>query len=343
LTVPASGTERRAGVRLGRTPFEAGEAVIASETEHAAEAAVERGRGRWVIDPGRFSSLRRLCVLAPVLLAALAFVSTATASQLIDVNATEVRLSVNARGQALLSYRAGGQLKHVLAWGAVNALRPTRGREQVKFSLDLAGGGSFDGVCLPYTGPPLAWKVAACRAPDGSYWAVQSWQRALPDYGVKATPEQAARELRLSHWTGGLPVLRITTDWVYRRFDHLFGTFTYDGSGVYGFSATPYGAPLDSFGRNVYVDAYNSPLGHGWVRDNSFLTHRPQGSFCYGFYPHAGHPAATGERYRATVIGPGVTPDVMWEGRSPGSYDANADAAANEQQLALHDPSCKAG
>ena len=34
----------------------------------------------------------------------------------------------------------------------------------------------------------LAWFVTACQAADGSYWALQSWQRALPDYGVTPTP-----------------------------------------------------------------------------------------------------------------------------------------------------------
>ena len=53
-------------------------------------------------------------------------------------------------------------------------------------------------VCLPYDGPALAWEVAACKAPDGSYWALQAWQRGLPDLGVTATAAQSAWELRLS-------------------------------------------------------------------------------------------------------------------------------------------------
>ena len=130
-------------------------------------------------------------------------------------------------------------------------------------------------------------------------------------------------------------------DWSYRRFDHVFGTFTYNGTGVYGFASTRYGVPLDSFGRNVFVDAYNSPIGPGWQRDNSFLTHKLGGSFCYGFYPHAGHPAAKGTKYRATIQGPGVTPDIFWEGTAPGPYDPVADAAANLENKALNDPKCK--
>jgi hypothetical protein len=269
----------------------------------------------------------------------------AGASQLVDRNATGVKLEVNATGQALLTYRAGGKLKHVLAWGAVNAIPPTPGKVQVAFKLDYSGGGkqaqALTNACAPYDGPALAWMVTACTAPDGSYWAVQSWQRALPDYGVKATGQRAAWELRLSHWTGDLPVLTIHVDWSYRKFDHLYGTFQYAGTGVYGFKATPAGAPLDTFGRNLYVDTFNSAYGKGWRRENSFLTHAPAGAFCYGFYKHGAHPAGNGTRYRATIQGPGVTPDVMWAGAAPGPYDKAADAAANDEQRALRDPSCK--
>lgn len=191
---------------------------------------------------------------------------------------------------------------------------------------------SFEGSCARYDGPELAWFVTACRAPDGSYWALQSWQRVLPNYGQKPTSTQAVWELRLSHWTGELPRLTIKLDWSYRRFDHLYGGFTYGSRGVYGFRVTPSGVPLDSFGRNIYVDTYNSVYGSGWRRENSFLTHRPNGTFCYGFYPHSGFPEGKGERYRATVIGPGVTPDVMWEGTALGDYDSEADLADLERQ-----------
>jgi len=88
--------------------------------------------------------------------------------------------------------------------------------------------------CKPCTGPQLAFQVAACDAPDGSYWALQQCQRQLPDYGVKPTAKQAAQELHLSHWTGSLPVLTVETDWSYHKWEHLFGTFTYDGKPVFG-------------------------------------------------------------------------------------------------------------
>ena len=121
---------------------------------------------------------------------------------------------------------------------------------------------------------------------------------------------------------------------------HLFGTYTYGGVPEYGFQSTETGQPLDTYGRNLYVDTFDSAYGTGWKRENSFLTHRPKGSFCYGFYPHGDRPGGAGTKYRATVIGPGVAPDVMWEGSSPGAYDPAADAAANDQQHALVDPHC---
>ena len=294
--------------------------------------------------------MKRLTVLAVLVLASIT-ASTASASQLIDRNAHGIKLEVNAKGEALVTYTAGGKLKHVLAWGAENAIAPTRSRPQLALKLDYAGGWgkyhtnywkTFANACSPYDGPTLAWFVMACKAPDGSYWGLQSWQRMLPNYGVTPSPAASAWELRLSHWTGDLPVLTITTDWAWHQWDHLFGTFTYDGSPVYGFKATPGGNPLDTFGRNVYVDTFDSAYGTGWRRENSFLTHTGTGAFCYSVNPHGSHPSGKGTKYRATVEGPGVTPDIMWEGLSPGAYDKQADLLANQQITALGDRQCRA-
>jgi hypothetical protein len=285
-----------------------------------------------------------------VVLGAGAFAPPASASQLIDRNASYIHLAVNRKGEALITYRVKGKLRHVLAWNAVNALAPTLARTQVSFSLDYAGGWgkyrtdywkTFSDVCRPYVGATLAWKVTACTAPDGSHWALQAWQRGLPDLGRTPTAAQAQRELRLSHWTGPLPVLSIELNWAYKRFDHLFGTLTYGGQSVYGFHSTSGGSPLDSFGRNIYVDTYDSAYGSGWKRENSFLTHKSSGAFCYGFYPHGSSPAGKGTSYRATVEGPGVTPDVMWQSVGPGPFDATLEAAANDLIRALDDNQCK--
>jgi hypothetical protein len=294
---------------------------------------------------GTVGMLRRLIVTGALFLLAGALAGSAGASQLIDRSASNIKLAVNKNGLALMTYRAKGKIHHTLAWGAINALPPTKGRYQVKFSLDYSGGwGTFrrdvwktmKNVCGPYQGPQLAWMVAACTMPDGSHWALQSWQRMLPNVGLPPrTAEQRAWELRLSHWNTDLALLDIHLDWAYRKYDHLWGNYSYLGNPVHGFRVTRTGAPLDSWGRNIYVDTYNSAYGPGWKRENSFLAHNPSGDFCYGFYPgqnNSNRPAGTGEYYRATAIGPGVTPDVFWQSAAPGPYNAELDQQANELQ-----------
>ncbi len=300
-----------------------------------------------------------VCVLATAALACAGLAAPAHASELIDRDATRIKLQINAQGHALLTYQSRGRLRRVLAWGGLNARPPTRGVPQIRFRLDYSGGWGtyrrhvwrgFRNACRPYDGPALAWLVTACRAPDGSYWAVQSWQRMLPNLGyVPWLQSQRVWELRLSHWRGPVAQLEVWLDWVYsRRFHHLFGRLTYLGRPVHGFRTTNTGSPLDTYGRNVYLDTYNSAYGQGWRRENSFLAQNPTGVFCYGFFerkPYPGYPSRSlavrghGQRYRMTVIGPGVTPDVVWEGNGLPDYDrANAEHSAHERAMnALQD------
>lgn len=271
--------------------------------------------------------------LAVGIVAVLALASPASASYLVTRGPTDVSLKVDSRGRAVVFYRRDGRLFKPLFWGGLNARHPAPGTRQVAFRKDYSGGwGAFRkplwktirNECAPYDGPPLPYLVVACTAPDGSYWALQAWQRMLPNLGIDPWRSgQADYELHLSHWTGELPKLEVWTDWVYsKRFHHLFGRYTYQGRPVYGFDATRTGSPTDTFGRNVYLDTYNSAYGPDWRRENSFLAHRPNGNFCYGFYPHNPYPGypsvgrrppGHGERYRLTAIGPGVTPIVAVE------------------------------
>ncbi len=333
--------------------------------------------------------MKRFSLLLGVLVAS-GFAGAAHASQVISTSTvTNLKLSVNAGGEALLSYETGGKFVHVLAWGAENAIKPTPGKKQIAFRLDYTGGYAkyfrdnpaaqklareyrkiqgtpgylanpvvkklralqraadfywktgFNGGCAPYDGPKLAWAVAECKAPDGSYWAVQEWRRKLPDYGLPASGLDDALEVHLSHWTGALPVLTVNTDWSWHKWNHLYGTFTYAGAPVFGFTSTTTGQPLDGFGRNLYVDTFNSAYGAGWMRENSFLTHKGGGVFCYSINPHGTRPAGTGTEYRATIMGPGVTPDVMWTGQAPGAYDKATDAERNIAIVGLHDSLCR--
>jgi hypothetical protein len=288
------------------------------------------------------TKLRRVRSSAVALCVLLLAPASASASQLIDRNASGVRLTVNARGQALLTYRARGSLHRVVATGAINARTPNPNVPQVQFRKDYSGRSwsNTGSSCRKYDGPALAWFVTACAAPDGSYWAVQSWRRTLPNFDGRPSARAGARELHLSHWTGATATLEAWTDWVYGgRYHHLFGRLTYAGQPVYGFSATKVGSPLDDYGRNIYVDTFDSRYGKGWRRENAFLAHRPTGVFCYGFYPFTKRGPGNGSKYRLNVVGPGVTPDLSVVVPGLHDYDRNnpADVAHERQQNALLD------
>ena len=282
---------------------------------------------------------RGLRLLVPLsAIAACVLAAPALASEpLADTNAKLTSLVVSPKGEAVVTYtRTDGQVRHVLAWGAINANAPVDPAvRQVRFSWDYAGGwGKYRNatywkqarnVCTRYDGPRLPYLVAACKAPDGSYWALQSWQRLLPLLGFDAwKPSQAAYELHLSHWSGDLAKLEVYAHFTYdNAWQGLFGRLTYAGKPVHGFGSTGEGNPLDRYGRNVYIDTFNSAYGPGWKRESGILVHKPTGTFCHSFLPqkpfpgypsNATRPAAPGEKYRVSVMGPGVTPVLVWEG-----------------------------
>ena len=284
----------------------------------------------------------RRFLLSVAFVLALVCAADASASQLIDRNASGIRLAVNAHGEALLTYRAQGGVHHVRAWGAINARYPNPHLPQVQFRKDYSGRSwlGFRNACRSYSGPKLAFFVTGCTAPDGSYWAVQSWRRTLPNFDGRPHAGLGAWELHLSHWSGGTATLEAWTDWVYGgRYHHLFGRLTYGGRPVYGFSATRAGSPTDNYGRNIYVDTFDSRYGKGWRRENAFLAHRPTGVFCYGFYPFTSRGPGDGAKYRLTAIGAGVTPDVSVVVPGLHNYDRYnaADVAYERQQNALLD------
>lgn len=198
---------------------------------------------------------------------------------------------------------------------------------------------NFRSVCGPYRGPALPFLVTACTAPDGSYWALQKWQRSQANRGLPPfKPGHGAYELRISHWTGGIARIDAWTDWSYSgRYHHIFGRLTYRDQPVYGFQTTRVGDPTDTYGRVLNLDTFNSAYGAGWKRENGFVAKRPDGTFCYGFVPYGGRPAGHGRRYRLASTGPGVTPDVRWEGS--GIHDfrpaSSADRAHEEQMNRL--------
>src|SRR6476659_4962091 len=114
------------------------------------------------------SSVRtRALVFLPVVALAAVLAAPASASQLVNRDVRGIQLTVNDKGEALVSYTTvRGKAQHVLAWGAVNARQPNPALKQVRFSLDYAGGwgkyhkqywktfgknscGAYDGPALP--------------------------------------------------------------------------------------------------------------------------------------------------------------------------------------------------
>jgi hypothetical protein len=301
-------------------------------------------------------------------LVAVVVVAPAHASQLIDRNATNVTLEVSSSGQALIQYRVAGKQRHVLAWGAVNARIPPAtedpSRPQVKFKVDYSGGWgtyhklvwkTFRNTCRPYTGPKLPYFLVGCTASDGSLWALQSWQEELPDLGYTPwLPAQRSWRLMLSHWTGPVATIQAYTDWVFNgRWHEVFGRVMYQGRPIHGYRTSRYGAVLDGYGRNIYLDTLGSAYGQGWYRENAFVAHNPNGNFCYSFIPHdpssggythppgntAERPKANGAAYRLTLPGPGVTPDVQWQGKGLSDYNPADPALVDleKRMNAIHD------
>lgn len=298
-----------------------------------------------------FSSPRRFtAALAALAVASLAPASVSASLILGDKDVTAPSLRVNAHGVALVEYTTGaGVRRHVLLSGAVNAFaNPTIAPRERAFRVDYSGGWksrhdasywrTFRNACRRYDGPPLPFLVAACKAPDNSYWALQAWRRNLPLRGFPAwTAEQKAVELHVSHWTGPLPVLEIDRHWTYGHAQQgFFGRLTYLSRPVYG-TKTASAGTVDPFARNISIDTFDSDYGPGWRHDTAISTHTGDGGFCYSFVPQAppaGYPSSKprgnglGELYRVSVIGPGVMPVIQWVGKRLTRFDPVQQAAA---------------
>jgi hypothetical protein len=306
-------------------------------------------------------------LLVPACLTAVALVAATPASgsePLTDANVTVASLKVNGKGEALVTYaRSDGRVRHVLVWGALNARSPSADVPQVRFRWDYAGGWGkyrngkywawFKNRCRPYDGPPLPMLVASCKAPNGTYWTIQAWQRRLPLLGFDPwLPYHSSWEFHVAHWSGALPVLEVHPNWTYDgRWQGVFGRYSYLGAPVYGFGATAKGVPKDKYGRNLYIDTLNSAYGAGWKRESGILTHQETGTFCHSFVPQrpfSGYPsqdirpAAAGERHRITVGGPGVMPVMQVElaGLTHADRDRDHDFDAVFDQVMAGDSVC---
>jgi hypothetical protein len=229
------------------------------------------------------------------LLGVLAVTGAAAGSKTVDRNVARPRLLVSGK-YAYVKVRSG----YVQVCCAVDARPPNRTVRQVRFRVRY--GAKPRGVCRAVQVPVPLLAAPACRARDGSFWAIQSWQRLIPDFGGRSGPT----ELRVSHWTGPLAVLEDIRIGCRFRLPYVAGRATYRGKPIYGFHTTSTGVPLDDYGRLVALDTYDSPrYGRGWTRVSMFVPHRGSGTFSYLFRPRA-----YGTRLRLTLGGPGVTPDV---------------------------------
>src|SRR4029453_19549799 len=89
-------------------------------------------------------------VLLALLAALVGAAGEASASELLDRNASYTSLSVNGSGQALVSWRASGRTRHVIASGAINARAPRQDVPQVSFTLRYGGKSIPSGGCQRY-------------------------------------------------------------------------------------------------------------------------------------------------------------------------------------------------
>ena len=179
--------------------------------------------------------------------------------------------------------------------------------------------------------------VAACDAADGSHWALQRWARLWDNYGGRS----AKKELHLSHWTGDVGVLEIKTDWSYRgKHEHLWGPLHVPRQARLR-------QPLDdqracrSTAAAATSTSITTRTASGSARTRSSRIPAPRASATRSRSTTAAY--GVGDAYRATVIGPGVSPLVRVGFSPPGTHDRALDDAANEEQRALlgDDRRCK--
>jgi hypothetical protein len=150
--------------------------------------------------------------------------------------------------------------------------------------------------------PALPWALVVRQGPDGSFYALQSWQR-LVDGPV---------ELRFSRWRGDPTKLTLHAVCCKWGGENIKGNASFHGKPIYGFKATRQGDPLDPYGRNVYLDSFRA--GH-WQRMMGILAKRPAGQFSLWI-----RSVWAGTAYRGTISGPNwgwtLGPDAFAETQS---------------------------
>lgn len=216
-------------------------------------------------------ALAALSLLTPVALVAAA--EQADASVKVGSNARNAYLQVTRAGSAEVTWvTQRGSRKHVL-------IRPTG-------SLRFGSTVQKRNVARRTTAVHLPLKAQVWRTPDGTFWALQRWRR------IRTGPV----ELRFSRWRGRPTQLALRAVCCKWRSETIKGTARYHRKGIYGYSSTPSGSPLDRFGRNVFMDTHRRGK---WRRMMGVLTHPSEGWYKLWMRRHW-----RGNRYRATISGP---------------------------------------
>ena len=218
---------------------------------------------------------------------------------------------LGAVGEATASIKVAGDARdatlRVDGSGFAEVDWTTTGGERRSLVISPSGsvryGGHLAGTDVSQPGSvSIPFAVAVRRTADGKLWALQSWRRLL----------HGPAELRFSRWRGDPTRLTLRAVCCKYGGENVQGEASFQGRPIYGQHSTRAGVPLDSFGRNVYLDSYR---GTGWTRMMGILTNRPNGFFSLWIRSYW-----QGTRYRGAIIGPNwgwtLAPDAAAETHS---------------------------
>ena len=279
-----------------------------------------------------------------------------TAAQLVDRNATGVKIRRTRRARRSLTYRKGGARQARARLGRDQRDRAEGGRAPGRSSSSTtraAGASTTRCTGRLRLGRAASTTVRRCRTsspparrPTGRTGPRRAGRSRFPDLGFTPwLPELSAKWLEVSHWTGSSRSSRARTGST-RAVPELFGRITYKGQPVYGFGTTRFGAPTDGFGgSSTSTRTTRCTAQAGGARTRSSRTTRPASSVTAStLRPDEGRLQASaridGEarpRQRRGVPPdgerPGVTPNIatIVDGAHP--YDRRAaDVARQERQ-----------
>src|SRR5215216_4307420 len=203
-----------------------------------------------------------LCLVAP---------AVAAGSITVATNVQSPALRVDAKGNAEVSWTAGGRRQYLLV--------PATGR--------FLPGGRLPGsdVSRTTSGVALPYGRVLRRTPDGRLWALQTWQVAF----------SKAVELRFSRWRGAPTQITLAAT-PSGRTEVLQGRATFQGRAVTGTSPTNAGTPILLAG---FFDCSGCGAP-GWVR---WGAKRTAGN---GTFAITVPLSRRGSQYRVSIAGPNL-------------------------------------